>query len=118
MEHDIDQFNRAVAARINRENVEYWKSNQKNFSEEANLIIKKAEEGEKLSELDVFIITCESQEKVEQYKRFYKIRKSVKEGNIKKDDLHFLINTLCGEDKNMSDQMKSSFEYLFSEKDK
>lgn len=118
VETDMEQYNMALANRINKENLEYWKANQQNFSQEAEEVIKKAQEGKKLSELDVFILTCPEQEKIDEYRKFYNIRESIKDGTVIKEDLHFLIDTLCGEDKNTADQMKSRFSYLINENDK
>ena len=109
MENDLEQFNQAIRQRIIKEDLEYWKSQQKNFSESANLVIEKVQNGKKLNELDIFTLICDDDEKIQEYKKFFDIRESIKDGKLTQEGLDFLVDKLCGNDTDMAKKMKNGF---------
>lgn len=118
MEHDMEQFNKAVKANINRININFWKEHQKNFSDEAMEIYNRAINGEKLTELDHFILITEDQQKVDQYKKFYNIKEDIKNNNLSQEGLDFLVDTMCGEDKQNATLLKQKFSSFVKQEDK
>jgi len=48
----MEQWKKLIIA----QDLEYWKSQQKNFSKDADAIFEKVQNGEKLTELDIFTL--------------------------------------------------------------
>ena len=67
------------------------------------------------TELDVFIICNDNQQQIDEYKKFYNIRKNIKDGKLSKNDLYFLIDTLCGDDRESADKLKAGFSSFITE---
>ena len=97
------------------DNLKDWRSEQKNFSAEAEAVFEKIQNGEELTELDVFIICNDNQKQIDEYKKFYNIRKNIKDGKLSKNDLYFLIDTLCGDDWESADKLKAGFSSFITE---
>ena len=106
---DMNQYNTAIEKHIREVNVQFWEEHQKNFSEEAMEIYNRSLNGEKLTELDHFIMVTENQQQIEEYKKFYYIKEDIKNNNLSQEGLNFLVDTLCGEDIQSADVMKQKF---------
>lgn len=114
MEHDMEQFNKQVTKMVIAQDLEYWKGQQKNFSPEVDKIFEKVQNGQKLNELDVFTITCDNQQQIDEYAKFYNIRESIKDGNVKREDICFLIDTMCGNDEKTKSELLRGFEPMIA----
>jgi len=90
---------------------EYYKNNRKNVSKEAEGILNKIREGYIPNEADVFELLETDQNKINQYRKFYKIKDSIsKDGRINQEDLNFLIKQL-GIDEQTSALMEQQFKF-------
>lgn len=79
---------------IIKANIETYSKMRVNFSKEADRVMEKIANGEEVTRLDVFILTCTEQEKINQYRTFYELNERIKNGKIKETDFHFLVKTL------------------------
>jgi len=88
--------------------IEAYSKYRRNFSTEAELIMKKIYEGKEISQLEVFILSCDDENKIEQYKKFYNIREQINNGNISPEQLELLSNELKIDDEDLKRRLEES----------
>lgn len=115
MNNDNEEIVKEWKKLIVAQDLEYWKCQQKNFSKDAEKIFTKVQNGEKLTELDIFTLCNDNQQQIDEYAKFYHIREDIKNNRLSKSDLHYLIDVLCDGDKQSSDQMKIGFSFLIND---
>lgn len=79
---------------------DYYSKERLNFSDNATSIMNKIKDGYVPNEADVFELLERDQKKIDDYRKFYNIRKNMEDtGKISEGDLKFLIESLDVDDK-------------------
>ena len=92
----IDENNEAKAS----QRFEYYSEKRLNFSDDSNSIINKIKDGYDPNEADVFELLETDQRRIDEYRKFYNIRKNIEDnGNISEEDLEFLVKKLNVDEK-------------------
>lgn len=74
---------------------EYYKKNRVNESTAADMILAKIKNGYDPNEADVFELMCDDDSKINQYRKYYNIKKQIEnDEKISESDLMFLIEQL------------------------
>lgn len=81
--------------------IEAYSKYRRNFSPEAENIMRKLYDGKEISPLEVFILSCDDKRKIEQYKKFYDIREKINNGNISYEQLELLSGELQIDDEDL-----------------
>ncbi len=88
---------------------DYYSEERLNFSDNATIIMNKIKDGYDPNEADVFELLERDQKRIDDYRKFYNIRKDIEDtGKISEGDLKFLIESL-GVDEETSKKMYEGF---------
>lgn len=88
--------------------IEAYSKYRRNFSNEAELIMKKLYEGKEISQLEVFILSCDDEKKIEQYKKFYNTREQINNGSISLEQLELLSSELKIDDEDLKKRLEDT----------
>jgi hypothetical protein len=93
IESDMNQFNQAISDR----QVAFWEKERKNFTSEADAIMEKVKKGEELDELESFILICDNEAQIEEYKKIHLLNKKVSDEVFSSADLKTTCDMVFGE---------------------
>lgn len=90
--------------------IEAYSKYRRNFSNEAEAIMKKLYEGKELSQLEVFILSCDDEQKIDQYKKFYRLRENINNGSLSPEQFEILSSELRIDDADLKRRLNETMD--------